>query len=155
MCISPKVAIKLNPPAPLKVRGALDQAFQSILRNSNDNVERLEQQRLQGFLDQQPVFDDAIGIEQLRYPYHLLQFKQALKTLSSDQTLKISSRSSVLIDDLATACRILKLPVKALRFRKQYFLYVSHVKKASVHPIRQQPTVTATSVDAEQLSGIV
>ena len=135
MCISPKVAIKLNSPTQLKVRGASDLGFQSILRKSNDNVERLQLRRLQKFLDQQPAFDEVMEIGQLRYPHHLLQFKQVFQRLSPEQTLKVSSRSTILIDDLAAACRILKLPVTTSRFRKESFLYVTQVAKAKVHPI--------------------
>ena len=138
MCISPKLAINLKPPAHLKVRGTSDHEFQLILRNSNDQVERLGQQRLQVFLDQQPAFEKAIEIQQLRYPYHLLEFKLAQKSLLPGLKLKVISQSSILIDDLAAACRILKIPTKTLRFRKQFFIYVTQTSGASVHVFRKQ-----------------
>ncbi len=125
MCISPKVNLSVKQPARLKVSSTTDPQYQSILNNSNDNVERLQVQRLQAFIDREPEFDKTFAIEQFGYPTHLLEFKQALAQLTGDQTLKVNSQSAILIDDLAASCRILNLPVEILQFRRNHYLYAS------------------------------
>ena len=143
MCISPKVYIKLNTPAPLKVYGAADKAFQSILKNSNDNVERLQQQRLQNFLDDEPEFHADMEIDHLCFSKHLFEFKFGLEHLAEKQTLKVSSKSKLVIKELAATCRVLKLPVEARQFRKKHFLYATRPLRASVHLIKPEITVAS------------
>lgn len=126
MCSTAKGSITLKAPTLLPVGLSLDQQrLQANMRSSNENVERLQQQRLQEFENKQPEFHDELGLEHIRYPSHLVQFKQALKQLIPNQTLKIISSSSALIEDLAASCRILKLPAQALRYRRQHYLYVT------------------------------
>lgn len=137
MCISPKINLSVKQPARLKVSSVIDPQYQLILNNSNDNVERLQAQRQQAFLDQEPEFDTTIAIEQFGYPRHLLEFKRALAQLAGNQTLKVSSRSVILIDDLAASCRVLNLPVKTRQFRRFHYLYATPAVSAtaSVHSI--------------------
>lgn len=126
MCSSPKPAISLNPPGLLPlIGGKANQPSHSAISESNANVERLEQQRLKLFQDQEPSYENEISIQNLRYPNHLLQFKQSIKNLNFGQMLKVSSPSSILIEDLAAASRILNLPIQILRYRRLHFLYVS------------------------------
>ncbi|MCK5664406.1 MAG: hypothetical protein KAI17_13035 [Thiotrichaceae bacterium] len=126
MCSTPKSSPSLKAPTPLSIGLSLsDKYFHSTFRQSNENVERLQQQRLQEFNTKEPEFQQQIEIDQIRCPSHLIQFKQALKTLASHQTLKVCSHSSALIKDLAASGRILHCSVKTLRFRRQHFLYAS------------------------------
>lgn len=145
MCISPKVNLSVKQPARLKVLSVVDPQYQFILNNSNDNVERLHAQRQQEFLDREPVFDKTITIEQFGYPTHLLEFKKALAQLAGDQTLKVSSQSAILIDDLAASCRALNLPVETRQFRRFHYLYARRTVpvSASVYSITK-PTVRET-----------
>jgi len=145
MCISPKVNIKLNSPAPLKVYGSADKAFQSILKNSNDRVERLQQERLQAFLDDEPEFHAEMEIDHLRFSEHLYEFKFGLEHLAEKQTLKVSSKSKLVIKELAATCRILKLPVEARQFRKKHFLYATLPVRASIHLINPETTIATGS----------
>lgn len=145
MCISPKVNIKLNTPVPLKVYGASDKAFQLILKNSNDQVERLQQQRLQAFLDDEPEFHADMEIDHLRFSEHLFEFKFGLEHLAEKQTLKVSSKSQLVTKELAATCRVLKLPVEARQFRKKHFLYATRPLRASVHLVKPKITVATDS----------
>lgn len=138
MCISPKVNIVLKKPGKLKVSGADDLAFQSILKDSNDNVERLRQQRLQAFLDQEPEYHADMEIDQLHFSEHLFEFKFGLDQLAYNETLKVSSQSKLLIVELAAACRVMKLPAAVRQFRKRHFLYATRPALASVQAIKPQ-----------------
>ena len=104
-----------------------DQQYLARLRKSNENVERLQQQRLEAFLAKQPDFEQEVELEQMRYPYHIIRFKEALKHLDSNQTLKISSKSLALIEDLAACSRILGFPEQYLRHRGRNYLYVTRL----------------------------
>lgn len=126
MCSSPKSGLALKAPVPLSIGLSLnDKHFHSTFRQSNENVERLQQQRMQAFNAKEPAFQYQVDVEHVRCPSHLIQFKHALKKLSANQTLKVSSHSAVLINDLAASGRILQLTVKTLQFRRQHFLYVT------------------------------
>ncbi len=125
MCSSPKPSITLHRPSPLAAATLLDADFHQNFRTSNDNVERLQQQRLRAFELQQPEFHQTIEIEQLRSPGHILQMKQALASLALHQRLKISSHSATVIQDLEACARILQLHCQRLAFRRRHFLYVS------------------------------
>jgi len=128
MCSTPKSGLSLKAPTPLAIGLSLsDKYFHSTFKQSNENVERLQQQRMQEFHAKEPEFQQQIEIDQIRCPSHLIQFKQALKTLATNQTLKVCSSSSALIKDLAASGRILHCKVKTLRFRRQFFLYVSRI----------------------------
>ncbi len=141
MCISPKVNIVLKKPGKLRVSATNDLAFQSILRNSNNNVERLQQQRLQAFLDKEPEYHAEMEISQLRFSEHLFEFKFGLEHFDEKHTIKISSQSKLVIKELAAACRVLKLPVEMRQFRKNHFLYTTRPVRASVHSIKPEITV--------------
>ena len=138
MCISPKVNLSVKQPARLKVLSVVDPQYQFILNNSNDNVERLHAQRQQEFLDREPVFDKTITIEQFGYPTHLLEFKKALAQLAGGQTLKVSSQSAILIDDLAASCRALNLPVETRQFRRFHYLYAGVLSRFLLRCIRSR-----------------
>ena len=138
MCISPKVNIVLKRPGKLKVSATSDREFQSILRSSNDNVERLQQQRLQALLDKEPEFHADMEINQLRFSEHLFEFKSGVDHLAENETLKVSSKSKIVIKELTAACRVLKMPVETHQFRKHHFLYATRPIRASVHPINPE-----------------
>ena len=126
MCSTPKSGLTLKAPAPLSIGLSLnDKHFHTTFRQSNENVERLQQQRMQAFNASEPAFQHHINIEYIRCPSHLIQFNRAVKQLTENQTLKVSSHSTALIKDLAASARILQLTVKTLQFRRQHFLYVS------------------------------
>ena len=126
MCSSPKSGLTLKAPTPLSIGlSQSDKFFHSTFKQSNENVERLQQQRMQEFTAKEPEFQQQIEIDKIRCPSHLIQFNYALKTLANHQALKVSSYSASLIKDLAASGRILSLSVKTLRFRRQHFLYVS------------------------------
>jgi len=126
MCSTPKSGLALKAPSPLPIGlGLNDKEFHLTFRQSNDNVERLQQQRIRAFEAKEPEFQQKIEIDRVRCPSHLIQFNHALKKLAANQTLKVCSYSPSLINDLAASGRILQLSVKTLRFRRQYFLYAS------------------------------
>jgi len=149
MCISPKVNISLKKPAKLRVSASTDPAFQSILRASNDNVERLQQQRLQAFLNKEPDYHADMEIERLGFSEHLFEFRFGLEHLAENQTLKISSKSKMVVKELAAACRAMKLPVETRQFHKRHFLYATRPVLASVHPLKPEKTET-TSLQPKQ-----
>ncbi len=126
MCSTPKGGVALRPPAFVKAGISLDNDnFHATFRDSNENVERLRQQRLREFESKEPEFHQQISIDKIRCPAHILHMNQALKQLPQQQTLKISSHSRVLIHDLAASARVMKRKVKILDYRQQHFLYVT------------------------------
>lgn len=126
MCSSPKAGLTIKAPASLDIALKLnDKNFHTNFRQSNENVARLEQQRMREFESNEPPFQQHIEVHQLRYPFHILQLKESLKQLADPQTLKISSLSKTLIKDLSATARILGYQTQTLRFRRQYFLYTS------------------------------
>ena len=157
MCISPKTSLSIKQPAKLKVFGVDDQQYQSILKDSNDNVERLQLERLKAFLDKEPEFHVDMEINHLGYSEHLFEFKLGLKQLSANETRKISSTSKILIDELAAACLVMELPVETRQFRRLYFVYASQQasRMASVHPIRRQTNGLAQAAYLESTASAV
>ena len=127
MCSTPKGSITLKAPSFIPERMSNDASFTSSFKASNDNVERLQTERLNAFNQAEPNFDQIISVNQIRCPSHLIQFLQALKTLSTQQTLKVSSRSKALIEDLSASSRILNYPCSNLQLRHQHFLYVTKI----------------------------
>ncbi len=126
MCSTPKGGVALRPPTP--IRAGIDLGndnFHATFRDSNENVERLRLQRLREFESKEPEFQQQISIDKIRCPMHILQMNQALKHLPPQQTLKISSHSKALVDDLAASARVMQRKVRILVFRQQHFLYVS------------------------------
>ena len=126
MCSSAKVSLTLKAPRPVPIESTAGSGSLSLsLKASSDNVDRLTTQRLNKFAAQEPEYQQHITIDKIRCPSHLIQFRQTLKKLSSQQTLKISSESKALIEDLASSSRILHYPAITLQFRRQHFLYVT------------------------------
>jgi len=123
MCSTPRVSIALKAPSLLPLASNLDSKhFHATFRQSNENIERLQQQREQEFLSQEPDFQRQIDIDSIHCPSHLIQFTGELKKLDAEQTVKVSCSSSALINELAASGRILNFTVKTLRFRRQQFL---------------------------------
>jgi len=137
----------LTKPGKLKVSAADDLEFQSILRSSNENVERLRLKRLQAFQNDEPEHQLETEINQLRFSEHLFELKAGLAQLSAGATLKISSLSKILISELAAACRVMHLPIETRQYRKFHFLYVTRKAIASVHSIPQQSTTIENAVN--------
>ena len=126
MCSSAKVSTFLKAPSPIPVgANASNASLPLSLKASSDNVDRLAAQRLNTFLSREPEYQQQIAIDKIRYPSHLIQFRQAINRLAAKQTLKISSGSRALIEDLASSSRILHYPALTLQFRRQHFLYVT------------------------------
>ena len=92
-------------------------------------------QRLQAFLDEEPTYHAEMEINQLGFSKHLLEFKSGLQNLVENETLKIRTKSQLVIKELTAACRIMKLPLETSRLRKHYFLYATRPVRASVHSI--------------------
>jgi len=126
MCSTPKGGLSIRKPSLLAADISFDsENFHASFRESNENVERLQQQRVRAFEAQEPAFHQQIEIGQIRCPSHILQLAQALKQLPNHHTLKVSSHSAALISDLAASARVLQYHTQALKFRRQHFLYVS------------------------------
>lgn len=141
MCISPTAALTAKAPSLIPINTVeSDKHYHAALRKSNDNVERLRHQRKQAFLAQQPEFQQLVNIDKIRCPLHILKFRQAFHNLAFNETLKIASVSTKTIEDLSAVCRILKISIKTLSYRGQYFLYASRLKKAKacLHQIPAQ-----------------
>ena len=92
-------------------------------------------QRLQAFLDEEPAYHAEMEINQLGFSEHLFEFKAGLEHLVENETLKVCTKSQLVIKELAAACRIMKLSLETSRLRKHYFLYATRPVRASVHPI--------------------
>ncbi len=101
MCSTPKSVIAIKAPSPVPLSDLNNINFRASFRQSNENVERLHQQRIREFESKEPVYQHQIEVDHVRCPSHLIQFKRSLKKLEDNQTLKISSRSIALINDLA------------------------------------------------------
>jgi TusA-related sulfurtransferase len=125
MCSTPKGGLVIRQPTPVKEDFAQDDNnFHATFRASNENVERLQQQRIRAFEAQEPEYQQTLEIDRIRCPAHILQLTQTLKQLPHHHTLKVISHSASLIHDLAASARILHYPTQTLKFRSQHFLYV-------------------------------
>jgi len=126
MCSTPGGGLVARPPS-LIAEGNVgaDEDFHASFRHNNENVERLQRQRLQAFSAQEPEYQQQIEIEKIRCPAHLIELNRALSQLPRKQTLKVSSRSASLISDLAASARIQHYQTKSLKLRQQHFLYIS------------------------------
>jgi TusA-related sulfurtransferase len=127
MCSSPKASISLKRPCLIAVETTDQSNYPANLHSSIQNVERLQQQRQADFEHKEPEFHHEVEIEQLRCPFHLLQFQQALKTTAAGKTLKISSPSKAIINDLQSACQVMGLTCQTRSFRKLNFLYATQI----------------------------
>lgn len=126
MCSTPKGGMVARPPSLIAEGNAgADKDFHASFRHSNENVERLQQQRLQAFAAQEPEYQQQMEIEKIRCPAHLIELNRALSRLPREQTLKVYSRSASLISDLAASARIQHYQTTTLKFRQQHFLYIS------------------------------
>ena len=125
MCSTPKGGLVIRQPAPVSEGFALDNDdFHATFRASNENVERLQQQRIRTFKAQEPEHQQTLEIDRIRCPAHILQLTRTLKQLPHHHTLKVISQSASLIHDLAASARILHYQTQILKFRSQHFLYV-------------------------------
>ena len=125
MCCTPKGGLTLRQPSLVSEGDAQEnEEFHATFRASNENVERLQQQRIRAFQAQEPEFQQQLEIDRIRCPAHVLQLTRTLKQLPHHHTLKVISQSASLIQDLAASARILQYQTQILKFRSQHFLYV-------------------------------
>ncbi len=124
MCSTPKGGLVIRQPSPVSEDFAQDNDFHATFRASNENVERLQQQRIRTFEAQEPEYQQTLEIDRIRCPAHILQLTRTLKQLPHHHTLKVISHSASLIHDLAASARILQYQAQILTFRSQHFLYV-------------------------------
>jgi TusA-related sulfurtransferase len=127
MCSTPKASISLKKPGLIRIDTSDESNYRANLRSSVQNVERLQQQRQAEFEHNEPAFHHEAIIDQLRCPLHLLQFKQALKATAAQQTLKITTSSKAIINDLQSACQVMGLACQTRSFRKLNFLYATQI----------------------------
>jgi TusA-related sulfurtransferase len=127
MCSSPKASISLKRPSLIAVDTSDQSNYLANLRSSIQNVERLQQQRQAEFEHKEPEFHHEVNINQLRCPFHLLQFQQALKSTAAGKTLKVTTPSKAIIKDLQAACHLMGLVCQTRSFRRLNFLYASQI----------------------------
>jgi TusA-related sulfurtransferase len=127
MCSSPKASIDLKRPSLIAVDTTDQSNYRANLRRSIQNVERLQQQRQAELEHKEPEYHNEVEIDQLRCPFHLLQFKQALKSTAAGKTLKVTTPSRAIINDLQSACHLMGLICQTRSFRRLNFLYASQI----------------------------
>ncbi len=125
MCSTAKVGGALKAPSLLPTIPVNSGLFRSSLRESNNNVERLQQQRQLAFEAKEPEYHLQFELNDLPSPLHLFKLKQLLKQLKTNQTLKISSLSSIMIKEFQAASNIMNFSASTLTFRKLNNIYIT------------------------------
>ena len=129
MCISPKAALTAKAPSLISMISVeADKHYHTTLRQSNNNVENLHQQRRKAFLAQEPEFHCVVHIDRIRCPLHVLKFNLAFKNLAPNQTLKLASTSQAVINDLSAVCKIFDISTRVLNYRRCYYFYAFNLE---------------------------